>query len=121
MEYIYWVEAGGLQLGVQRFKTAGANGSYNFLWMSDRGFNRRGLARKLERRTCREYRDADSVDFTTRVRGHLYVLVADSLADIERFGTKINGMVADISKLIGIDTSVSVKFFKVGIDYAVVE
>ena len=34
MEYIYWVEAGGSQLGVQRFKTAGANGSYNFLWMS---------------------------------------------------------------------------------------
>ena len=120
MEYIYWVEAGGSQLGVQRFKTAGTNGSYNFLWMSDRGFNHRGLARKLERRTCRECRDADGVD-VTRVRGHLYVLVADSLADIERFGTKINGMVADISKLIGIDTSVSVKFFKVGIDYAVVE
>ena len=34
-EYIYWVEAGGSQSGVQRFKTAGTSGSYNFLWMSD--------------------------------------------------------------------------------------
>ena len=28
-EYIYWVEAGGSQSGVQRFKTAGTSGSYN--------------------------------------------------------------------------------------------
>ena len=34
-EYIYWVEVGDEKFPVQRFKTAGTSGSYNFLWMSD--------------------------------------------------------------------------------------
>ena len=34
-EYIYWVEIGDEKFPVQRFKTAGTSGSYNFLWMSD--------------------------------------------------------------------------------------
>ena len=55
----------------------------------------------------------------TKVRGRLYVLVADSPADIERSGTKINGTVSDLSKLIEIDASAPAKFFKVGVDYAV--
>ena len=55
----------------------------------------------------------------TKVRGRLYVLVADSPADIEKSGTKINGTVANLSKLINIDASAPAKFFKVGIDYAV--
>jgi hypothetical protein len=53
----------------------------------------------------------------TKVRGRLYVLVADSPADIEKSGTKINGTVADITKLVNIDASAPAKFFKVGIDY----
>ena len=53
----------------------------------------------------------------TKVRGRLYVLVADSPADIEKSGTKINGTVDDITKLINIDASAPAKFFKVGIDY----
>ena len=57
----------------------------------------------------------------TKVRGRLYVLVADSPADIEKSGTKINGTVADITKLVNIDASAPAKFFKVGIDYMVGE
>ena len=57
----------------------------------------------------------------TKVRGRLYVLVADSPADIEKSGTKINGTVADVTKLVNIDASAPAKFFKVGIDYAVEE
>lgn len=34
-EYIYWVEVGDEKFPVQRFKTAGTSGSFNFLWMSD--------------------------------------------------------------------------------------
>lgn len=34
-EYIYWVEAGSEKFPVQRFKSAGTSGSFNFLWMSD--------------------------------------------------------------------------------------
>ncbi len=57
----------------------------------------------------------------TKVRGRLYVLVADSPADIVKSGTKITGTVADITKLVNIDASAPAKFFKVGIDYAVEE
>ena len=57
----------------------------------------------------------------TKVRGRLYVLVADSPADIEKSGTKITGTVADITKLVNIDASAPAKFFKVGIDYMVGE
>ena len=53
----------------------------------------------------------------TKVRGRLYVQVADSPTDIEKAGTKISGTVDDISKLINIDASAPSKFFKVGIDY----
>ena len=34
-EYVYWVESGSEKYPVQRFKTAGTSGSWNFLWMSD--------------------------------------------------------------------------------------
>ena len=34
-EYHYWVEAGSDASARQKFKTAGTNGSFNFLWMSD--------------------------------------------------------------------------------------
>ena len=34
-EYVYWIEAGGETYPKQRFKTAGTNGSWNFLWLSD--------------------------------------------------------------------------------------
>lgn len=34
-EYVYWVESGSEKYPVQRFKTAGTGGSWNFLWMSD--------------------------------------------------------------------------------------
>ena len=34
-EYIYWIEAGSEKSPVQRFKSAGTSGSWNFLWMSD--------------------------------------------------------------------------------------
>ncbi len=57
----------------------------------------------------------------TKVRGRMYVLVADSPADIEKSGTKINGTVADVTKLVNIDASAPAKFFKVGIDYMVGE
>ena len=57
----------------------------------------------------------------TKVRGRLYVLVADSPMDIERLGTKINGTVSDLSKLVGIDASAPARFFKVGVDYAIGE
>ena len=56
----------------------------------------------------------------TKVRGRLYVLVADSPADIVKSGTKITGTVADITKLVNIDVSAPAKFFKIGIDYAAV-
>ncbi len=55
----------------------------------------------------------------TKVRGRLYVLVADSPADIVKSGTKITGTVADITKLVNIDSSAPAKFFKVGVDYTV--
>ena len=55
----------------------------------------------------------------TKVRGRLYVLVADSPADIVRSGTKISGTVGDITNLVNIDASAPAKFFKVGIDYEV--
>ena len=55
----------------------------------------------------------------TKVRGRLYVLVADSPADIVKSGTKITGTVADITKLVNIDASAPAKFFKVGVDYTV--
>lgn len=57
----------------------------------------------------------------TKVRGRLYVLVADSPADIEKSGTKISGTVGDITNLVNIDASAPAKFFKVGIDYMVGE
>ena len=34
-EYVYWVEIGDEKFPVQRFRTAGTGGSFNFLWMSD--------------------------------------------------------------------------------------
>ena len=34
-EYIYYVKSGTSQSAVQKFKTAGTSGSFNFLWMSD--------------------------------------------------------------------------------------
>lgn len=34
-EYIYWVETGSQKFPAQKFKTAGMNGSFNFLWLSD--------------------------------------------------------------------------------------
>ena len=34
-EYVYWVEVGSEKFPEQRFKTAGTDGSFNFLWMSD--------------------------------------------------------------------------------------
>ena len=34
-EYIYYVKSSSTQSYVQKFKTAGRRGSYNFLWMSD--------------------------------------------------------------------------------------
>ena len=55
----------------------------------------------------------------TKVRGRLYVLVADSPADITKSGTKITGTVADLTKLVEINASAPAKFFKVGVDYAV--
>ena len=34
-EYVYWVESGSEKSPVQKFRTAGTSGSYNFLWLSD--------------------------------------------------------------------------------------
>ena len=34
-EYVYWIEVGSEKSSVQRFKSAGTSGSWNFLWMSD--------------------------------------------------------------------------------------
>ena len=34
-EYVYWVESGSEKSPVQKFKTGGTSGSYNFLWLSD--------------------------------------------------------------------------------------
>ena len=34
-EYVYWIEAGGETSARQKFKSAGTDGSFNFLWMSD--------------------------------------------------------------------------------------
>ncbi len=34
-EYVYWVESGSEKSARQKFRTAGTDGCYNFLWMSD--------------------------------------------------------------------------------------
>ena len=34
-EYVYWVESGSEKSPVQKFRTAGTSGNYNFLWLSD--------------------------------------------------------------------------------------
>ncbi len=52
-----------------------------------------------------------------KVRGRLYVLVADSPVDMEKSGSKITVSAEDISEVAGIDASGSAKFFKVGVDY----
>ena len=52
-----------------------------------------------------------------KVRGRLYVLVADSPVDMEKSGNKITVSAEDISEVAGIDASGSAKFFKVGVDY----